>query len=100
MPIVTNKTELTAAEKRCLSAFSKLSLRHRVPPTGEELAAEMGVSRQTAFYHLGRLERKGLIRRQGRAQRNLELVVPRAARSVHTRSVHTRSVRAPRKRSA
>jgi predicted ArsR family transcriptional regulator len=65
---------LTAAETRCLQAFIQASKRLApVIPTVEEVGGEMGVSKNSAFFHLRNLEKKGLVTRQGRKSRSLQL---------------------------
>ncbi len=41
-------------------------VRSRGPSSGREVAAELGISRQLASYHLARLEEMGFVHRDGR----------------------------------
>lgn len=76
--------DLTPRQRAALAAVQAFQARHGYPPTRAELGAALGVSAQTADFHLRALQRKGWLRVSPKA-RGVELaapVRPRSARSV------------------
>jgi len=70
---------LTDGEKRCFNALRDLSRRLNVPPTLQEIADELGITRPAAHYYLQILQSKGWVRRRHKMARTLE-IVPRRER--------------------
>lgn len=68
---------LTARQREALRALRAFEARHGMPPTRAELGRRLGVSAQTADYHLRALERKGYLE-LGRKARALRLLPPAA----------------------
>jgi repressor LexA len=64
---------LTPRQVELLRLIACFCARQRYSPTIAELAAEMSVSRSTAFEHLGELQRKGLVSTASGRARSLKL---------------------------
>jgi len=64
--------DISSAQERVLIAYKTLSEKHRECPTASEVAAHLGTTTRSVFFHLALLEKKGyVIRRPGR--RNIVL---------------------------
>ena len=67
--------KLTPAEARCLAAVKSAMRRMRpIPPSVQDVANEMGVTKKTASVTLQQLQKKGKVTRDGRKSRTLRLV--------------------------
>jgi predicted transcriptional regulator len=72
--IMRNPEKPTHREAECLKVFRQLLKRNPgVPPSYEELAAEMGVKKATVQGLVERLLAKGILKRRARVHRSLYL---------------------------
>ncbi|HEV7674335.1 MAG TPA: helix-turn-helix domain-containing protein [Candidatus Angelobacter sp.] len=81
MPQTDSQLEkLTPAEARCLAAFKAARRRMSpIPPSVQDVADEMGVTKKTASVTLQQLQEKGRVTRDGRKSRTLRLASRRTA---------------------
>lgn len=71
--------ELSERQRAALTALRAFQKRHGVPPTRAELGRVLGVSPQTADFHLRALERKGVLELRPLSARAMRETAPRAA---------------------
>ena len=68
---------LTEKQKQMLETIKKSIAKNGYPPTVRELGKELNLSSPaTTFFHLGRLESKGYIKKGKSKNRTIELLVP------------------------
>jgi SOS-response transcriptional repressor LexA len=67
-------THLTQKQSATLDTIKAYIVAHDKSPTLQEIADLMGVSKVTIFEHVTELERKGYIRRDKHAYRNIEVI--------------------------
>jgi len=64
----------TPRQQQILVAFQTYANEHGHPPTMQELADTLGVSKVTIFEHVGAMEQRGVILRDKHKARSIELV--------------------------
>jgi repressor LexA len=73
--------ELSERQRAALAALRAFQRRHGVPPTRAELGKQLGVSPQTADFHLRALERKGVLELRPLSARAMRETAPAASAS-------------------
>lgn len=76
MPESRVTPDLSERQRAALTALRAFQRRHGVPPTRAELGRLLGVSAQTADFHLRALERKGVLELRPLAARALRETAP------------------------
>lgn len=74
MPETQEITKLSPKQEETVEIIAKLSLENNYPPTLDEIAAVMGITKGTLQYHMTALKKKAVIDWKPAAARSLQIV--------------------------